>query len=272
MEENKFAFNEYEVTTDDGYILTMFRIRDPKVKTANDAGTKSPVVFLQHGFLSSADCFIGHTPDKAPAFQLAREGYDVWLGNNRGNMHSRKHTTLQPLENHDDKKKYFSYSFQELGDFDLPAQIDYTLKATGASKLTYIGHSQGTTQMYYALTKMEDTLKEKVNLFIAFAPVVTLKNTKDGAMKTAAENSAIFELMIKKFGMWELFGTTWKNFQHGLCGKMPFFCVIGEIAETNAQSEYNVAERVLAGEGKFPQPGSWKELIHFTQLQRSGWF
>ena len=187
-------------------------------------------------------------------------------------MHSRKHTTLEPLKNHDDKKKYFTYSFQELGDFDLPSQIDKALKVSGAKKLTYIAHSQGTTQMYYALTKIEDTLKEKVNLFIAFAPVLTLKNTKDGAMNTAAENSAIFELMIKKFGMWELFGTTWNKFEHGLCDTMPFFCVIGSIAEINAQSDYNVAERILAQENKFPQPASWKELIHFTQLKSSGMF
>ena len=35
--------------------------------------------------------WIVNEPEKAPAFVLARNGYDVWLGNNRGNKYAKGH-------------------------------------------------------------------------------------------------------------------------------------------------------------------------------------
>ena len=63
------------MVTEDGYILNLMRLRHPNTK--EDA----KVVFLQHGILDSADCWFVNSPDKAPALKLAREGFDVWLGN-----------------------------------------------------------------------------------------------------------------------------------------------------------------------------------------------
>jgi lysosomal acid lipase/cholesteryl ester hydrolase len=92
--------------------LSLFRIRAP---TTPDKG--APVVFLQHGILSSADCWIGNYPHNSPAFVFALEGYDVWLGNNRGTTHSRKHKSMNP----DKDYNFWEYSFVELGKYDLPA-------------------------------------------------------------------------------------------------------------------------------------------------------
>jgi lysosomal acid lipase/cholesteryl ester hydrolase len=78
----------------------------------------------------------------APAFVAARAGYDVWLGNSRGNTFSNKHTTLDPDH---DAEKYWDFSWYEMGMFDQPANIDYIRKKTGDQKIAYIGHSQGTT-------------------------------------------------------------------------------------------------------------------------------
>ena len=49
---------------------------------------------MMHGFLDVADSWMIHYADEAPAFILSNQGYDVWLGNNRGTMYSNKHVNL----------------------------------------------------------------------------------------------------------------------------------------------------------------------------------
>jgi pimeloyl-ACP methyl ester carboxylesterase len=39
-----------------------------------------------------------------------------------------------------------------MAEFDQPALWEYIMKVTGVEKITYIGHSQGTTQMFASLS------------------------------------------------------------------------------------------------------------------------
>lgn len=68
----------------------MFRIRKPKLKKG------APVVYFMHGIVSSSRYFVVNGKDNSPAFIAAEAGYDVWLGDNRGNYNSRKHKWLDP--------------------------------------------------------------------------------------------------------------------------------------------------------------------------------
>ena len=49
-------------------------------------------------------------------------GYDVWIGNLRGNKYSYEHERLDPAEN---PKEFFDFSIEHHTKYDLVAMIDY---------------------------------------------------------------------------------------------------------------------------------------------------
>lgn len=120
--ENGWATESYTVTTEDGYILDVHRI--PGKLT--DSSKPKPAVLLQHGLDCDMMMWVFNSPELAPAFILAENGFDVWMGNNRGNRYSMGHTSLSHKH-----EKYWDFSQEELGLYDAPAIIDLVIEKTG---------------------------------------------------------------------------------------------------------------------------------------------
>ncbi|ENN82477.1 hypothetical protein D910_01498, partial [Dendroctonus ponderosae] len=138
---------------------------------------KRPAVLLLHGLLASSADFVS-ARNQSLAFQLVDKGYDVWLGNNRGNTYSRNHIMLDPNED----KSFWNFSFHETGMYDLPAMIDHIIQKSQVSKVTFIGISQGCTS-YMVLSSLKPEYNEKILLANLVAPVTTFYPTKSIVLK-----------------------------------------------------------------------------------------
>lgn len=65
-----------------------------------------PVVFLQHCLLCSSADWLVNLRTESLAYLLANAGFDVWLGNVRGNTYSRAHVSLSPND-----KKFWQFRY-----------------------------------------------------------------------------------------------------------------------------------------------------------------
>ncbi|XP_065368795.1 lipase 3-like [Calliphora vicina] len=160
------------IETTDGYVLNMFRI--PYSPKLNNKGEKNPVVFLQHGLFSCSDCFLLNGHDDSIAFNFADSGFDVWLGNARGNVYSRNNTRISL--NH---PNFWAFSWHEIGNIDIPEMIDYILNKTGETKVHYVGHSQGNT-VFFVMASTRPEYNTKIKTAHMLAPPIFMGNVTDG--------------------------------------------------------------------------------------------
>ncbi|XP_077493764.1 lysosomal acid lipase/cholesteryl ester hydrolase-like [Amblyomma americanum] len=156
----------HKVTTEDGYILEVDRIlpRQP----ANGSATKRSPMLLVHGLLCNAATWTANQPWQSPGFLLADAGFDVWLINTRGVPQSNYHVTLSTKD-----PRFWKWSFDEIGRYDLPATVDLILKETGSTKVGMLVTSQGTTVSLIFLS-MRPEYNDKVNILVNYAPVGNL--------------------------------------------------------------------------------------------------
>jgi pimeloyl-ACP methyl ester carboxylesterase len=160
----------------------MYRIYDDKPTLHQNwhsvHAVNKPVIYMQHGLLGSSDDFVLSTIERAPAFIAASAGYDVWLGNTRGNRYSREHIDWNP--NHDEA--YWEFSFAEMGKFDIPAFISYIAEETNIlfdrRKITLVAYDQGATAAFYGITKNPEYFEEHINLLVALSPIVLIDDMK----------------------------------------------------------------------------------------------
>ncbi|XP_046666738.1 lipase 3-like [Homalodisca vitripennis] len=257
----------HRVTTEDKFILQIHRLPGGKSTVLNTSLTP---VLLQHGLLDSSAAWVISGPDKALGYLLADQGYDVWMGNARGNIYSKAHETLHP-----DDPNFWNWTWDEMGRYDLPAVIDYILQVTGHQQILYIGHSMGTT-MFFVLCSSRPEYNTKVRYMAALAPVAYMGHTTS-PLRYLAPYAQSFERIADFFGNGEFlprnafinyifrYSCEAFRFEERICENY-LFLICGHDPE---QFDENLLPMIL---GHVPAGASTKTLVHYAQEIKSNHF
>lgn len=129
------------------------------------------------------------------------------------------HTHLSPK-----KKPYWEFSWTEMGQYDAPAQVDFVRTQTKSDKITFVGHSQGTTQMFYGIADQEDFWKERLNIFIALAPVTRLDHCGSELFVWLSTCWKLFLDSLDLIHVYSILGPLSADATSLACGIFPEFC------------------------------------------------
>ncbi|PIO66546.1 ab-hydrolase associated lipase region, partial [Teladorsagia circumcincta] len=107
-------------------------------------------------------------------FFFADAGFDVWMGNMRGNKYSKSHAYMDPMSS-----DFWNFTWDSMAQYDLPAMIDKVLIVSGQEYVYYI------------------------KMFFALAPILTAAHVKGLLKKLIALAPSEFTDWTEMFGSYE---------------------------------------------------------------------
>jgi lysosomal acid lipase/cholesteryl ester hydrolase len=254
-----YPIEQHTVTTEDNYIINIHRI--PYGKRETNA-TSNAVVFLMHGIIDSSDCWLLQGPGKALAYILADQGFDVWMGNARGNKYALNHTKFSP-----NQSDFWGFTWEEIGKYDLPAMIDYVLNVTGKESLYYVGYSQGTT-IFYVMTSMKPEYNDKIKMMFQLAPIAWLSHMRSPILNalSLAPNFIVSFLLDSRMA-----STDFLSSLPTICTSLGLPCdrMMYLTVGNSSQMLPDILPIVF---GHMPTSASTLQLVHYGQLVNSGRF
>jgi len=108
------------------------------------------------------------------------QGFDVWLGNNRGNAYSSGSWGLWG-------NNASNWDFQHIAKEDFTSNVKYILKSTNSDKILYIGQSQGAAQAVVGINHLPE-MSERLSALVLLSPALFLKKPDNAVVQFLMEN------------------------------------------------------------------------------------
>jgi len=223
--------------------------------------TRKGVVLFQHGLTDNSNGVCLNPPSEGLPFILADAGYEVWLGNNRGNGHSMINLHYTP-----EQDEFWDFSWDEFAQYDLPSQINFALSISGAKQLSYIGHSEGSTQAFAGF--LNYTVAASVNVFIGLAPACYTVNVESLIVRALADLDTveIFELLgVQEFYLPDVI----EKLLPDICEIDPGVCQF-DIDLVAGPTTFLNTSRMSYYLNFEPNPTSVKNMAHWAQQTSEG--
>ncbi|XP_063241772.1 lipase 3-like [Bacillus rossius redtenbacheri] len=267
VQADGYTSQTHHVVTEDGYELTLHRLLPHQGHRS-----RALPVLMQHGIFHSSADFVVPGPGHALGYALSDAGYDVWLANSRGNFYSRRHLSLAT-----NTPQYWNFSWHQMGQYDLPAVIDFILNETRSEALFYVGHSMGAA-VFFAMLHLRPEYNRKIRVMFGLAPASYMHHGKSPVTIPIFKSMHINKILLDRLGVGEILprDSPWHQLVSSACGPnrvlMQPVCmrVLGHI------SGYNLANlnktRLDINLSHFPAGSSRNTAAHFGQNIISGKF
>lgn len=221
---NNYDWASYQVTTEDGYVLSLWRVTGSNETPV--ASSRGPIL-LSHGDASDGLSWFNRDDLESAAYpvKLFDMGFDVWIANARGTKASLGHTTLNYLTD----AAYWDWSFNEMGQYDLTAMTQGILEARSGdtcAKVSVITHGSAVTQTAKA-SLVDPLTSDRVDRVVSVAPCFFLDmNTYDLPIGDAPSAQYFFSLLAE-YDIQTLWGEIFKGeVEAKMCPTAPAQCAV----------------------------------------------
>merc|ERR1712166_253640 len=279
VQAHGYTCNPIFANTTDNWTISLFHIPP----TTTSFHRNAPVI-LQHGLMDTCFSFILNEPSSSLAYVLADAGYDVYLSNSRGTRYTN-HPGLSRTDS-----TFWDFSWDEMAQYDVPAVVAKVSAHSGESSVAYVGHSQGTTIGFAALSEgfvpvalragTDKAAAAGIGAFVGLGPVATLGGCTNSMLDALAaiqadEGIAIIQRLFNH-GEFTPDTTTLDALSKLFCPICSSCCdsavVIGtELFCGPTHMPFNQSRLSVAATHE-PGATSVQNILHYGQAQRSNKF